>query len=326
MALTIRHSLVVAVVGLLATGCNVKKTEAPELSGPSELGTAITLRATPDTLPQDGFSQSQILIEARDAHGQPLRSLGVRAEIAVGGVLQDFGLLSSKNLMTGGDGRASVTYTAPKSVTTIDRQTTVSILVTPDGWDARNQVPRSVDIRLVPTGVITPPTNVAPDFEISNDGPTQMQVVTFIVEVDPKYISYTWDFGDGSTGSGPSVEHQFRDAGDFAVTLTVADATGARFSRSKVVSVTPGEAPTAAFVFSPSEPLASKPVFFNAATSVATPGRTLERFVWNFGDGTTGSGISVSHTYDKAGKYVVTLTVTDDVGATGATSSDVEVN
>jgi PKD repeat protein len=326
MALTIRHSLVVAVVGLLAGGCNVKKTEAPPLSGPSELGTAITLRATPDTLPQDGFSQSEILIEARDANAQPVRSLGVRAEIAVNGVLQDFGMLSSKNLMTGSDGRTSVTYTAPKTVTTVDRQTTVSILVTPAGSDARNQVPRSVDIRLVPTGVITPPNNVAPDFEISNEGPDQMQVVTFIVEVDAKYVSYSWDFGDGATASGPSVQHQFRDSGDFAVTLTVADATGARFSRSKVVSVKPGAAPTAAFVFSPAEPTANKPVYFNAATSIPNPGRTLERFVWNFGDGATGQGITVSHTYSKAGKYVVTVTVTDDVGATASTSSDVEVN
>jgi len=325
MALTFRHSLVVIALGLLAGACDVKKTEAPPLSGPSELGTSITLRASPDTLPQDGFSTSEIQIEARDANAQPL-SVGVRAEIAVNGVLQDFGMLSQKNLTTGSNGRASVIYTAPKSVTTVDRQTTVSILVTPAGQDARNQIPRTVDIRLVPTGVITPPANLAPEFEISNDAPTQMQVVTFIVAVDPNYISYTWDFGDGSTGSGPSVDHQFRDSGDFAVTLTVANVTGARFSRSKVVSVTPSAAPTAAFVFSPSEPTATKPVFFNAATSTATPGRTLERFVWNFGDGTTGSGMSVSHTYEKAGKYVVTVTVTDDVGAAASTSSDVEVN
>ena len=100
-------ALLVAIAVAAGAGCTVDKQDAPELSGPSELGTSVTLYASPDTLRQDGASQSQITIQAQDGNGQPVRNLPVRLDIAVNGLLADFGLLSGKNLVTGGDGRAS---------------------------------------------------------------------------------------------------------------------------------------------------------------------------------------------------------------------------
>ena len=46
---------------------------------------------------------------------------------------------------------------------------------------------------------------------------------------------------------------------------------------------------------------------------------------WNFGDGSTGSGSLLSHTYAAAGTYQVALTVTDDQGATATTSRAITV-
>lgn len=63
---------------------------------------------------------------------------------------------------------------------------------------------------------------------------------------------------------------------------------------------------------------------FNGSGS-SDPDGTIASYAWNFGDGTTGSGVSVTHTFPSAGTYTVTLTVTDNEGATGSTSQNVAV-
>lgn len=48
-------------------------------------------------------------------------------------------------------------------------------------------------------------------------------------------------------------------------------------------------------------------------------------YAWDFGDGSSGSGVTASHTYAVNGDYTVTLTVTDNGGATSSTSQNVSV-
>ena len=60
-------------------------------------------------------------------------------------------------------------------------------------------------------------------------------------------------------------------------------------------------------------------------TESSDPDGTIASYAWDFGDGTTGSGVMVSHTYAAAGTYTVMLTVTDNDGATGSTSNGVSV-
>jgi PKD repeat protein len=85
-----------------------------------------------------------------------------------------------------------------------------------------------------------------------------------------------------------------------------------RFTGLTVTPVGGGNsAPTAAFTSAGNGLTAS----FNASTSKDTDG-TLAGYAWDFGDGTTGQGATVSHTYAAAGTYTVRLTVTDDEGAT----------
>lgn len=69
---------------------------------------------------------------------------------------------------------------------------------------------------------------------------------------------------------------------------------------------------TADFGFSPTSPLVGQSVLFTAAVSGGT---TPYSAAWNFGDGATGIGASVSHTYTAPGTYNVVLTVTDGVGS-----------
>lgn len=144
-----------AVVPVLVAGgsvaCTITSTEAPAISGPSELGVAITLRAAPEVLSQDGISQAVVVLVARDAYTRPVVALAVRADMRVDGVLQDFGRLSVRTLTTDNYGRASLIYTAPAPVFGTSAHTTVTLALTPLTGDARSQVPRTVDILLVPS-------------------------------------------------------------------------------------------------------------------------------------------------------------------------------
>jgi PKD repeat protein len=329
MAVISRSKLLIA-VALLAAACTTKKTEPPPETGPSEFGTALSLSASPDILTQDGVSTSVVTIVARDANAQPLANLSLRADIQVNGTITDFGTLSQKNFATGSDGRASITYKAPAAVDHSDHQTVVSIMVTPLTGDSRGDVARVVDIRLVPAGVVGGGLTNVPDFTFSPETPSQLESVLFDAsdpDLDGKLVSYEWNFGDGSSGSGRTASHQFSEAGSYSVTLTVTDTGGNTGFRSKTVTVEASDAPVAGFVFSPTDPAVNDQVVFNGSGSTATPPRRIVSYEWQFGDSTASStGMIVSHKFTKAGSFNVTLTVTDDAGNTNTSTQTVTVS
>jgi PKD repeat protein len=86
------------------------------------------------------------------------------------------------------------------------------------------------------------------------------------------------------------------------------------------VSTAANIAPTASFTFS----CANLACTFDGSGSI-DPDGTITSYTWNFGDNSTGQGISVSHSYAAAGTYTVTLTVIDDGGLSGAVSRNVSV-
>jgi PKD repeat protein len=62
------------------------------------------------------------------------------------------------------------------------------------------------------------------------------------------------------------------------------------------------------------------PVSFDGSGST-DPDGTIVAYNWEFGDGSTGTGVSPTHTYGAAGTFTVTLTVTDNAGATDTAST-----
>jgi PKD repeat protein len=140
---------------------------------------------------------------------------------------------------------------------------------------------------------------------------------------------YAWDFGDGTsfTGTAATTNHTFTNAGAFVVSLVVTDDTSqvAKTSNTVTVSAAGAVAPTAHFTTSPSSPGVNQDVFFNASTSTPGTGHTLTAYAWDFGDGTTGTGVTPTHPYGRAGIFTINLVVTDDAGQTGSTTASVTV-
>ena len=82
--------------------------------------------------------------------------------------------------------------------------------------------------------------------------------------------------------------------------------------------------PTASFTVSPDVGTATVEMEFDGSGSTDSDG-TVAAFHWDFGDGNSDSGETVVHTFQTAGTYTVQLTVTDNDGATGSTSKQIEV-
>jgi len=76
--------------------------------------------------------------------------------------------------------------------------------------------------------------------------------------------------------------------------------------------VIPGS-PVAWFTYTPTDIIAGDVVTFDASNSTANGGN-ITSYKWDFGDGFTGSGKIVNHTYSAAGTYMVVLNVTDSEG------------
>jgi PKD repeat protein len=129
--------------------------------------------------------------------------------------------------------------------------------------------------------------------------------------------AYAWTFGDGTSSSSLSPSHTYTVAGTYTATLSVTDANHVRVNATPLtITVTPTLSATSSVL--PSTGDAPLAVSF---TSTPSGGTAPYSFAWAFGDATSSTVQSPSHTYSGAGTYSATLTVTDALGATATASA-----
>jgi len=142
-------------------------------------------------------------------------------------------------------------------------------------------------------------------------------------------VSYNWMFGDGSQATGEIVSHVFTTAGTYYTELTVTDSKGLtdKVSTPIIVAepVATNEKPNAVISADLTQGGVPLTVAFDGSQS-SDPDGSIASYSWDFGDGSTGSGAAIQHTYTISGIYTVSLKVTDDKGATATATTEINCN
>ena len=164
---------------------------------------------------------------------------------------------------------------------------------------------------------VAPP---AADFTADVLSGTVPLTVTFTSQSTGNITFYQWDFGDGATSPQQNPVHVYESSGTFAVSLTVTGPGGSdtetKAGYITATSETP-ESPLAEFtadVTSGTAPLTVQ--FTNQSTG------DISSYSWDFGDGGASTQQNPAHTYDSAGAFTVSLTVTGPGGSDTDTKTD----
>lgn len=187
---------------------------------------------------------------------------------------------------------------------------------------------------------VTQGTAPTASFNFTPTSPAQFETVNFTAEASRvgvagrTIIDYDWRFGDGFTGSGMRVTHDYNVLGTYVVTLTVTDSAGVQGTTTQNVTIVNGV--TALFTISPTNPARTDRITFNAEESKGSDtgfgGRNpIVKYTWHFGVDnqiveTTSPIISRDPDFFPAARtYTVTLTVEDSAGRRQTTSKTITV-
>ena len=203
---------------------------------------------------------------------------------------------------------------------------TVDQLAAETGYDLLASLPNQIEILVeandrAPVAATDGPYNGLEGSAVTLDGSASS-------DPDGDALTYAWNFGDGTTGTGAKPTHTYADNGNYVVTLTVTDPAGAESTTT--TSVTVFNVAPAVAAFPGASILAHQG--YAATGSFGDPGADSWTATVDYGDGSgaqplalDGNGFSLSHTYHAAGTYTVTVTVTDDEGAPGTRTATVVV-
>lgn len=135
---------------------------------------------------------------------------------------------------------------------------------------------------------------------------------------DGQILGFSWNFGDGNTSEQENPAHAYATEGNYDVTLTVTDNQGAthRAATRAQISATGNQAPVAQ-INGPYSGRPNQAIAFSSAGSADADGQIVS-YAWDFGDGASSADANPSHSYAQVGSYNLSLTVTDNEGASSS--------
>jgi PKD repeat protein len=154
------------------------------------------------------------------------------------------------------------------------------------------------------------------DFKVHDNG-----WVEFHASPEIRGANYYWNFGDGETGEGKDIRHQYKKDGIYVVELIIATPNCKSQYKAKVEIksiVTPPPPPPVRYENSCCGKVSigaigtATNVLSNVFLFSAGGDFRIKEVHWEFGDGNKGTGIDVKHSYQKDGKYLVTATLTGE--------------
>ena len=175
---------------------------------------------------------------------------------------------------------------------------------------------------------IPEPGNAAPTVEATGDprtgtAPLSVAFSATGSDADGDPLSYTWDFGDGATSLRQNPDHMYMEPGTYMATVTVRDPEGATGTAAVEIIVNDPPANRPPNVEAAADPIAGKPPLTVQFSANGTdPDGDSLTYAWDFGDSGTSFLQNPTHTYNTAGTYTATVTVTD---ARGLTATDTVV-
>jgi len=117
--------------------------------------------------------------------------------------------------------------------------------------------------------------------------------------------AYEWRFGDNTSSTTTNATHTYNNWGTYPVTLVAIGSNGCRDSQMLNIRV---DTPTVTITQNPAIVCAPDTVSFGVTINPAT--WTVSSYLWDFGDGGTGSGSNPAHLYNDSGTYIVRVIIT----------------